>query len=272
MSKTTNKCQLQILLSLMEAQRDIACGFQKGSKEEVLLFWHAAENALNASGPPSKNISEWKKVWCDQKKYVRAKAATNLKARNGTGGGPNKEQKLSDYEQAVYDLIGMKESIEGVTAKTFGLETKKVNKENVQPPENEPVVEGYLQELVIEALYDEPESTPVNTTQRGYPRPSTSSTKKRTASEAFDEELKTQRELCEAVKGVVEEIKENRRNTTKVYRALDKIYEFKKKSYEDYLAIKKEKLEELTNQESKNFLLHLNIPAQSAPLVGSHSK
>ncbi|XP_055905416.1 uncharacterized protein LOC129940911 [Eupeodes corollae] len=100
MSKTTNKCQLQILLSLMEAQRDIACGFQKGSKEEVLLFWHAAENALNASGPPSKNISEWKKVWCDQKKYVRAKAATNLKARNGTGGGPNKEQKLSDYEQA----------------------------------------------------------------------------------------------------------------------------------------------------------------------------
>ncbi|XP_055914423.1 uncharacterized protein LOC129947766 [Eupeodes corollae] len=102
----------------MEAQRDIACGFQKGSKEEVLLFWHAAENALNASGPPSKNISEWKKVWCDQKKYVRAKAATNLKARNGTGGGPNKEQKLSDYEQAVYDLIGMKESIEGVTAKT----------------------------------------------------------------------------------------------------------------------------------------------------------
>ncbi|XP_055903165.1 uncharacterized protein LOC129939243 isoform X2 [Eupeodes corollae] len=125
MSKTTNKGQLEMLLNLMEAQRDIACGFHKKTKEEVALFWQMVENKLNSCGPPRKTQTEWKKVWSDQKKYIRSKAAANLKARNGTGGGPNKEQPFSDYEQAIYVLIGMKESVEGVSATTFGLDARK---------------------------------------------------------------------------------------------------------------------------------------------------
>lgn len=68
-------------------------------------------------------------VWADQKKYVRHKAAQNLKYSRGTGGGPNMEQKFSANEEAIYNLIGMKESVEGV-ANTFGLGSSTSSKQN----------------------------------------------------------------------------------------------------------------------------------------------
>ncbi|XP_017464621.1 PREDICTED: uncharacterized protein LOC108358015 [Rhagoletis zephyria] len=96
MSKTTNRKQEEILISLMEARPDIARGFHRGNKEEVSRFWRNAEVELNSAGPPTKNTTEWKKVWTDQKKYVRQKASQNLKASKGTGGGPNTQQKLNE--------------------------------------------------------------------------------------------------------------------------------------------------------------------------------
>ncbi|XP_073831635.1 uncharacterized protein [Musca autumnalis] len=121
MSKFTNKAQMQHLVTVMESNPDIARGFHKGNKEALTRFWQKTETELNSMGPPTKCITEWKKVWADQKKYVRHKAAQNLKQKKGTGGGPNKEQLLSATEEAIYNLIGMKSSVEGVTAKSYGL-------------------------------------------------------------------------------------------------------------------------------------------------------
>lgn len=51
------------------------------------------------------------------KKYARQKAAQKLKASTGTGRGPNLEQTFSDNEEAIYNLIGMKVSVEGMANK-----------------------------------------------------------------------------------------------------------------------------------------------------------
>ncbi|XP_075165429.1 uncharacterized protein LOC142237864 [Haematobia irritans] len=130
-SKTTNKKQLDILISTMQLNVDIARGWSTRNKEEVNKVWHKLESELNAAGPPSKTVPEWKKVWCDQKKYVRHKAAQNFKSSHGTGGGPNMEQTFSATEEAIYNLINMKESVEGV-AKTYGLGSSKQNPQSLQ--------------------------------------------------------------------------------------------------------------------------------------------
>ena len=52
---------------------------------------------------------------------MRLKAANNLKNQRSTGGGPNQTKSFTPIESAIYDLIGMKESVEGLeSCKTFG--------------------------------------------------------------------------------------------------------------------------------------------------------
>ncbi|KNC22204.1 hypothetical protein FF38_01882 [Lucilia cuprina] len=108
-SKTTNKAQIQQLVTLMEGNPDIACGFHKGSKVVLARFWRNDENELNSMGPPTKCVAESKM------------AAQNLKYKKGTGGGPNKEQSFSPTEEAIYNLISMKSSVECVPMKPIGL-------------------------------------------------------------------------------------------------------------------------------------------------------
>ncbi|XP_065365473.1 uncharacterized protein LOC135958494 [Calliphora vicina] len=126
------------MLSLLEQNPEIARGFFKGDKQDIERFWRRAEEELNSLGPPNKNKTEWKKVWTDQKKYVRQKAGQNLQHKNGTGGGPNREHKFSSTEQSIYDLIGMKTSVEGVDENNFGLESpSKINEIPEIPPETD---------------------------------------------------------------------------------------------------------------------------------------
>lgn len=47
-------------------------------------------------------------------------AVQNTKMSEATGAVPNLKQKFSAYEKAIYSLIGMRESIEGV-GNTFGV-------------------------------------------------------------------------------------------------------------------------------------------------------
>ncbi|XP_053968974.1 uncharacterized protein LOC128870385 [Anastrepha ludens] len=107
---------------MMEGNPAIARGFFKGSKEEAARFWEKVNVQLNAAGPPIKTIVEWKKVWADQKKYVRQKVANNIKIQKGTGGGPNMEKVLSPLEEASFKLIGIKQSVKGLTVKKFGIQ------------------------------------------------------------------------------------------------------------------------------------------------------
>ncbi|XP_017464970.1 PREDICTED: uncharacterized protein LOC108358259 [Rhagoletis zephyria] len=112
MAKTTNKTQLELLVQLMDSQPGIARGFFKGGKEELAKFWRSAEIKLNSAGPPMKTVAEWKKV------------AQNVRARTGTGGGPNTEKTFTATEEAIYKLISMKESVEGIVVPKFGLQAE----------------------------------------------------------------------------------------------------------------------------------------------------
>lgn len=51
-----------ILVNMMEENPAIARGFFKGNKEEPTRFWEKVNVELNAAGPPTKTIVEWKKV------------------------------------------------------------------------------------------------------------------------------------------------------------------------------------------------------------------
>ncbi|XP_055908515.1 uncharacterized protein LOC129943237 [Eupeodes corollae] len=111
-----------MLLSKMQENPEIAKGFTKANREKVAEFCKRLALELNSAGPPVKSEFEWKKVWTDQKRYVRKKASANKVLQKGTGGGPNKTQKFSPSEEAIFQLVGMKEAVEGVgSSLSFGL-------------------------------------------------------------------------------------------------------------------------------------------------------
>lgn len=169
---------------------------------------------------------------------MRAKAALNVKTRNATGGGPHKEYKFSDTEQAIYNLVGMKESVEGVAAVSFGLNSsekkRKATNENEEPPEKllntVPVQEiDLLTEVELATLGIETHDEEIMQKKDSRPRGSASAHKS-TASEVLEKELLIQKELCETVKVLVEGIKEQHRITTKIYRSLEDLYDIQKKN------------------------------------------
>ncbi|XP_054726399.1 uncharacterized protein LOC129236187 [Anastrepha obliqua] len=105
---------------------DIARGFVKENRQKVAEFWKQLTLALNSVGPPVKTEFEWKKVWTDQKRYVRKKASHNKMHERGTGGEPNRTQTSSSTEEAIYKLLDIKESVDGIeTSQCYGLSAKK---------------------------------------------------------------------------------------------------------------------------------------------------
>ncbi|XP_073812091.1 uncharacterized protein [Musca autumnalis] len=103
MTKVTNRKQLDILLSSMQARPDIATRMNEVNKEELKVFWCNLEKELNSAGPPSKSIAEWKKVWTDQRRYIRQKVA--------------QKRPLTATEEKIHALSYMKEPVESVTNK-----------------------------------------------------------------------------------------------------------------------------------------------------------
>lgn len=168
-------------------------------------------------------------VWCDQKKYVRHKAAQNLKLSRGTGGGPNMEQKFSTMEEAIYALIGMKESVEGV-ANTFGLGSSSTTIPNPQPnPESVPTAFAEFlvpDDEVVESIVfdtDTPEKPPakkMRTTAQNYRETQGFSR------DVLTEEISIQKKMLEAMM-------EQQQNTKKLYRSVDRLYDLKKEELKE---------------------------------------
>ncbi|XP_036330675.1 uncharacterized protein LOC118742590 [Rhagoletis pomonella] len=97
-----NKTQLNALVNAMVENADIGRSFQKKNKEKTQQFWKDLNNYLNSLGPPIKSIFEWKKVWIDQKRYVRKKAILNAQNRKNNDGG--KIYIFSALEQSILNL------------------------------------------------------------------------------------------------------------------------------------------------------------------------
>ncbi|XP_036317354.1 uncharacterized protein LOC118732332 [Rhagoletis pomonella] len=232
----------------MEASPDIARGFHRGNKEEVARFWRNAEMELNSVGPPMKNITEWKKVWTDVKKYVRHKAAENLKHSRGTGGCPNVQKPFSPIEEAIYNLIGMKESVEGVPAKTLGLPSSDVVQVNEVP--EVPTEGGELCSEDLDVIWAEKLVTGFDYALPAVPKRASNRTVKKVvaknATEVVEAELAIQRDMLEKVTNIVTPMTE--RN------------EADKKHFEAMEALKREEIDEMhRHNDLLEELLRLNI-------------
>ncbi|XP_075151558.1 uncharacterized protein LOC142241543 [Haematobia irritans] len=245
MSKTTNKKQLDILISTMQLNVDIARGWSTRNKEEVNKVWRKLESELNAAGPPSKTVPEWKKVWCDQKKYVRHKAAQNFKSSHGTGGGPNMEQTFSATEEAIYNLINMKESVEGV-AKTYGLGSSKQNPQSLQSELDDFLLLDceVLQTSVCNSD-NTPEKPPLKKMKTSVQKENIQGSSR----DVLVEEISIQKEMLKAMA-------EQQQNTKKVYRSIDRLCDLKKEMLREQkrhnLVMEQLRLREVEDKIDKN--------------------
>lgn len=191
-------------------------------------------------------MNDFLQVWSDQKKYVRQKAAQNLKLSKGTGGGPNMEQKFSGIEEAIYNLIGMKESVEGV-ANTFGLgcssSARKKTEENV--------------EVLLAEILEADDVNNENESFKELSQPPEKRIKKNpvqlpaqiSSANILAEEISIQKKMLEAMKQQSETSK-------KVYRSIDRLYDLKKEELKEQkrhnLVIENLRLREVEDKIEKN--------------------
>ncbi|XP_058451150.1 uncharacterized protein LOC131430303 [Malaya genurostris] len=109
--KSTSKQQFARMIALLETRPDVAKGF---SKVNVAPFWNSLATELNSLGPPVRDTTGWKKVWCDYKSNLKRKLAHNSKELRATGGGPNKVIEISELEEQTIALTGLRNTIQGV--------------------------------------------------------------------------------------------------------------------------------------------------------------
>ncbi|XP_073843020.1 uncharacterized protein [Musca autumnalis] len=235
---------MEILLSTMQAHPGIARGMYNSSKEDLNRVWRNLEAELNSAGPPTKNIAEWKKVWCDQKRYVRQKAAQNHKMANGTGGGPNQEYRFSAIEEEIYNLTAMKESVEGV-ANRSGLGTSSSQnggKEN-DPPELADIVNfESLGEVDQEEVRQEPPPKKSKTATKNPP-PSTYHT------DILSQGLSLQEKMLKIME-------EQQQSHKRIYRAIERLHDLKKEEIKEQkrhnMAMEQLRIREVEDKIEKN--------------------
>ncbi|XP_055914483.1 uncharacterized protein LOC129947807 [Eupeodes corollae] len=267
--------QCELLLNKMQLHPDIARGYSKENKDKISEFWTTTANDLNSAGPPIKSKTEWKKVWNDQKRYVRKKATENKANQRATGGGPNKTVKYTDVEEAILQLIGVNEAVEGFGS-PFGLPPPEKKRKTDVAEENGDD-QNSLEDL-MEYLHEGDDTC--DNIQDGVPcgtetndvrnastnlEPSTSKptqprnykTARLTTNDLIYEELKVQKEISSNILEVVGVLKEHNTDTQngfkKIYRSLDRICDFskqrlkeEKRHHEVIEAFRKQELERRT--------------------------
>ncbi|XP_034118212.1 uncharacterized protein LOC117577412 [Drosophila albomicans] len=107
----------------------MARGFAKGDRVAAETKWSKLAGALNAIGPPIKDVAGWEKVWCDWKANIRKKIDENKAVVRATGGGPYCQQPLTAMEEDVAKLCGLFEMVEGVGAVAYGAPTTIIEEE-----------------------------------------------------------------------------------------------------------------------------------------------
>ncbi|XP_046809045.1 uncharacterized protein LOC111690680 isoform X3 [Lucilia cuprina] len=101
MRKRKNINQEKILMRFMKDHTDLGRGFSKKDKTSQEKLWTALKDELNAAGPPTKDLGDWKKTWLDWKSNVKRKLSHNKKEVRQTGGGNFNQYILSQLEEEV---------------------------------------------------------------------------------------------------------------------------------------------------------------------------
>ncbi|XP_062127148.1 uncharacterized protein LOC133839559 [Drosophila sulfurigaster albostrigata] len=137
----------------MQDNESMARGFAKGDRVAAEAKWSELAGALNAIGPPIKDVAGWKKVWCDWKANIRKKIAQNKAEVRATGGGPYCQQPLTAMEKDVAKLCGLFEMVDGVGAVAYGAPTtiieEEVAKEEPSRKRRRTAAEVHLQSLCV---------------------------------------------------------------------------------------------------------------------------
>ncbi|XP_023308982.2 uncharacterized protein LOC111690680 isoform X2 [Lucilia cuprina] len=100
---------------------DLGRGFSKKDKTSQEKLWTALKDELNAAGPPTKDLGDWKKTWLDWKSNVKRKLSHNKKEVRQTGGGNFNQYILSQLEEEVAIISGIYETVDGIkNTQSFG--------------------------------------------------------------------------------------------------------------------------------------------------------
>ncbi|TMW46162.1 hypothetical protein DOY81_008758 [Sarcophaga bullata] len=148
--------QLVFIDCVMESHPDIARGLYKGDRVKLNQLWSDLTNQLNASGRPTRNISNWKKIWCDWKRSIKTRLSINKMSLKKNGRVDYQQHFLSPVEEQLAIICNIFHAVEGVAeAKSFGAETKKKQieiKEDMQI-EIEPVIESVKPNTSLSSTY-----------------------------------------------------------------------------------------------------------------------
>ncbi|XP_055907042.1 uncharacterized protein LOC129942212 [Eupeodes corollae] len=137
----------------MESHPELARSYNalsSSGRTSQKLLWEKLPRSLIASGPPTKCVAEWKRIWTLRKYKTKKKLTQNKKSIKKTGGGPFDLKQLDESEEAIVAACGMEAAVTGIVGGlTFGttVDTQENNKTDADD---------------IEKLLDDLTSSPAN--------------------------------------------------------------------------------------------------------------
>ncbi|XP_017494312.1 PREDICTED: uncharacterized protein LOC108382449 [Rhagoletis zephyria] len=143
----------------------------------------------------------------------------------------------------------MKESVEGISASTFGLPISSVSKSIAEPERDESDLTEYLKEVEIEIHESQksplvtvdkpsPPSPPVNVAPEKRP----TVTKPKASSDLLEAELKTQQALLETVTGAVTSLTEHHEEQKRHFREIERL---KREEIDEMQRLKNEEIAQM---------------------------
>lgn len=166
-----------------------------------------------------------------------------MKNQRETGGGPNQTKCLSANEQCIYDLVGMKESVEGLeNSSTFGLPedfNEQFNKAQTPPAYHSEAVKVCIETPCYSKQVTPPPQDPIVNKESSekktcsLKRKRSEPQQKFTTAELIAKELTTQENLCSKIEEIGDSIsihnKEMDIAIKRVYRSLEKSNDLRSK-------------------------------------------
>ncbi|XP_055626915.1 uncharacterized protein LOC129768980 [Toxorhynchites rutilus septentrionalis] len=110
-NKKTKKNQFSLLLNVMEQNPDVARGCKDVSRDSANALWDTIAESLNSLGPPTRTVTQWRKVWTDKKLQIERKLQHNKKEMTAIGGGPNTLHSFNDSEDRIIRLCSLQTTV-----------------------------------------------------------------------------------------------------------------------------------------------------------------